>query len=90
MPKDLKAVSKGEYQVNGNAVPNAETLQVSCLMRIADAAEVMAKNYSQLFDERNKFERYYLQEKTKTAKLERRIIALKGVITRQKHKADVE
>ena len=59
-----------------------ERLTVGCLQRIADATEKMAHNYQQLITERDRYERWYEQEKRSRQALERRVAALRGRITK--------
>lgn len=55
-------------------------------MRIADAAELVAQNFGNIIAERDHYKKWYYEEKAKTKKLERSVIALRGVNTRLKNK----
>lgn len=61
-----------------------EAINVGSLQRIADATEKMASNYTFLQNERDKYERWYKQERASNERMARRISALQGVITRMK------
>jgi len=63
-----------------------ENLNLSCALRIADAVEVIAKNYSELIEERDKHYRWFKEEQEKNEKLRRTISGLIGYITRLKKK----
>lgn len=57
------------------------------LQRIADATEKMAANYDALRAERDRFERWYKEERERKERAQRSNIALRGVITRLRRKA---
>ena len=61
-----------------------EDLQLGCLQRIADASEKMAQNHSALIDERDRYKRWYEQERAEGIRMRRQIAALRGVINRMK------
>lgn len=83
MSKDLKKLSKGGFTVDTNSL---EAFSTSCLMRIADATELMASNYLKLqndldfYSKRCKEHRQIIESKNRT------IASLKGHITRLKNK----
>ena len=83
--KDKSRVDYGR-EFCGNASQNVTWQEVrdGCLMRIADATELMAKNHAQLISERDRYERWYRQEKDSAKALRRTIAGLKGAITRLK------
>ena len=66
--------------------PNREQLGLGCLLRIADATELMAKNYTLLQDAKDQYQRWYNNERAENAKLTKQISAYKGVITKLKKK----
>ena len=81
--KDASRTAWHETNGNDNGSDISDTrLQIGCLQRIADATELMAKNWSALMDERNRYERWYIEQKNRTDLSERRRAALRGVITR--------
>ena len=61
-----------------------EAISAGALQRIADATEMMAKNYASLQEDRDRYRRWYNEEVERRAKLQRQITALKGVITKLK------
>lgn len=81
----LRQISKGDWTaVDGSTL---ESINCGSLQRIADAAELMSKNYQQLLDDRNSYERWYREKAARVKKLEAQITALRGVITRMKNKS---
>lgn len=64
--------------------PGDTNIQLGCLMRIADASEKMASNYTQLQNDRDLYKRWYNEERDAKEKLYRTIKALRGVITKLK------
>ncbi len=63
-----------------------EEIQAGAILRIADAAEAMAKNHVLLQAEADRLTRWYDQARKRAAKLERSNAALRGHITRLKKK----
>ena len=82
--KTFKAESRKDYgcDVELNSGLTNDSLKTGCLMRIADATETMARRYQDLIDERDRYKRWYGEEKTARQQLLRRFFALKGVITK--------
>lgn len=80
--KLYKAESKKEWYTTGNI--STEQLQLGAIMRIADATEKIAQNYSSLIEERDRYKRWYNEGSEERRRLERRISSLKGVITKIK------
>lgn len=64
-----------------------EDLQTGCLQRIADATELMASNYLKLQADLESWKKWGKEKQAKLEAAERRIIALKGVITKLKKKS---
>ena len=85
MSKLLRQVSREEWHSPMPAT--IEAISAGSLQRIADAVEVVAKNYNALRDERDRYERWYKEERERTARLHLRIRALRGVITKLKQSA---
>lgn len=88
MPKSFKDWSKADWTRTDEAPLTDAQIQTGCLQRIADATEAMAKNWSVLMMEREKFERWYREELAKRQKLERSLIAHKANYTRLKNKLE--
>lgn len=78
---DLKGLSKGGFDVTNSAI---ESIQVSCLMRIADASEAMAKNHIKLQNDYNYMKESRDSYRDQVAKLEFKIRTLKGNNTKLK------
>jgi len=82
---NLRELSKQNFEsANGNTL---EAIGAGSLQRIADATELMAKNYLQLQTDRELYKRWYNESKAQKEKLYRQISALKGVITKLKKRA---
>jgi hypothetical protein len=75
-----------KHWVAQGATPSTEQLGLGCLQRIADATELMAKRYSDLVSERDSAVRnlgYYREENDR---LQRKLSALRGVVTKLRAK----
>ena len=68
--------------------PTLEEIKVGSLQRIADAAELMAQNHAQLIRERDNYKRWYEAALDRRHSLERRVAALRGVITKMKRRSE--
>jgi hypothetical protein len=74
--------SRDNYQADNSM----DHINAGSLQRIADATELIAKDYVRLRDERDRYERYY-KEHTKTiGKLQRSISAHKAHNTRLRNR----
>jgi hypothetical protein len=76
----VKESSKRDWISNDQT----DHLRLGCLQRIADATELMAKSYRELQSERDRYYGWFTEEQKAKWKLERRVVALRGVITRMK------
>jgi len=75
--------SKKSYSSNRSfKTATLEELQTGCLQRIAAATELMATEYQRLIEQRDRYYRWYEEEKTARYKLLRKYSALKGVVTK--------
>lgn len=91
--KDYRLLTKGvSWTIDDQGIDN-QTLQTSALLRIADATEMMAQNYAAIIkgrqqaeNDRDKFYKWYQEERAKVQRLERRLSAQKGATTRTKNK----
>lgn len=85
MGKDLKNLSRVDFDADDSSL---ESINTSCLMRIADAVELMAKNYLQMQSDldylrkRNRHQQDQIQGRDNT------IRTLRGHVTRLKRKTD--
>lgn len=81
---NLREISKQEFiSATGNT---NEAISTGSLQRIADATELMARNYLELQKERDNYKKGYYEKREQIEKLYRQISALKGVITKLKNK----
>lgn len=67
-----------------------ESINGGSLQRIADAVEKVAGRWDELTLERDRYLGWWKEEQARRQKLQRRIIALRGVITRMKRKAEAQ
>lgn len=80
---DIKAESKkGAFAEERNF----ETLQLGCMMRIADALEILTKKYEQLEDDRNWYQKAYRERQAKIDSLASTITVYKGHCERYRRK----
>jgi hypothetical protein len=92
MNMDYKEHSKKNWApaTNDSGFPGREAMQLGCLQRIADATELMAKNFLQLQAEAEQYKRYYEQEKKYKDTYRKSMIAYKAHNTRLKNKINNE
>ena len=88
MSENHKDASRKLWSPGGENKPTTEQLQLVCLQRFADATEAVARNYNNLLAEKERFERWYHEERAKREKLERSIVAYKSNYTRLKNKLE--
>jgi hypothetical protein len=84
--KSFKEDSKIEWGFDykkGETISNAH-LNIGCLQRIANATEKISERYSDLIDDRDKYLRWYNEEKKVSERLANQIRGLRGTITRMK------
>lgn len=81
--KDESRANWGETLEPGQFLSD-ERLQLGAILRIADATEAMAKNWRQLVAERDEAVASRDRALAREDKLDRRVAALRGVITRMK------
>jgi hypothetical protein len=88
---DLRKATRKTWHVDRESEDDYighDNMNLGCLMRIADATEVMAKNYNDLIAERDKIKRWYNGAFETAKSLRRRISALRGVITKLRKQLD--
>lgn len=78
--KFYREQSKRNWFTTGDVLQ--EHLQTGCLQRIADATELMAKNYLSLQGDADRYKRWYQQEQGYNKGLRLSNAALKGQITK--------
>ncbi len=88
MSKSHKDISRQSWNLDNRESLTNDDIKIGCLQRIADATETMAKNYNQLFEEKEKFRKWYYEERAKRQHLERSITTYKGNYTRLKNKLE--
>ena len=86
--KNYREESKLNYGTLDPGSLSSDQLRTGALLRIADATEVMAKNYQELIDERDRYKRYYREEREVNKRLYLSNAALKGVITKLRKKLE--
>lgn len=79
----LREASRTEFSTR-NEMVNSDEITNGALQRIADAVEKMAQRHTELIDQRDRFERLYRLELDRREHAERRIVALRGVISKMK------
>lgn len=82
MSENLKYLSKREFNTD---TVTLENIQTSCMMRMADAAELMASNYVKLQQDMDYYKRLYRESRGQIEVLNKKISSLRGVITRMKN-----
>lgn len=84
--KSYRKESRINYGTSRNTDSlNLEELQTGCLMRIADATEKMASNFTQLQNEVERYKRIQAKHVSEIATLEKRVAAYKGLVKRLKN-----
>jgi hypothetical protein len=87
MSKTYREESRKDwYREEG--LPTTDQLKLGCLQRIADATETMARRYSDLLYERDDYKKRYEGACLHNDASNRRIAALRGVITKLKKKLE--
>lgn len=85
--KNYRDESRSQWGAHQETSLTIEQLMLGATLRIADATELMAKNVVQLQDDRDRYKRWHGEEKALRQSAERRITALRGVITRLQNAA---
>lgn len=75
---NCRELSKAHWKGEGKS----EDINTGSLQRIADAVEVVARNYNEIILERNRYREWWENLKTTNARLQREKSALHGVITK--------
>ena len=79
----LKQLTEVNWKIPEH-LQNADYIGVGFLLRITEAVETMAENHKELIRDRDNYEKWFREEVQRRQRLERRISALKGHITRLK------
>jgi hypothetical protein len=83
--KSMRAESRKDYTTGVNNATDGiclEQLRTGALLRIADAAELMAKRHQELIDERDHYRRLYEIEHLTLCSLKFTVRGLRGALTR--------
>lgn len=86
--KDYREESKGNYGTS-NEILTIEQLNTGAMLRIADATEKMASNYSRMESELKWYKERYDEKNKEIKRLDRVIAALRGHLTRAKSKSKI-
>ena len=78
-----REASTQQWRITGDRA-TVQEIDSGSLQRIADATEKMAASYDRVREERDRYEGYYTSQRDRANRLELRIRALRGVITRLK------
>lgn len=81
----FREISKQNYKTSG-INPTFEEIKTGSIQRIADASELMARNYASLVAERDRYKSSEEWSREECRRLWRRINALRGVITKLKNR----
>lgn len=82
---NMRELSKQNFiSSKGNTI---EAINCGSLQRIADATELMSKNYVRLQKDKEYYQKAYFEKREQSERLYRQISALKGAITKLKKKA---
>jgi hypothetical protein len=85
MASTWKQISKVEWSTEeDDAARTGEKTKIGALQRIADATELMARNFLELQASRDRYKRWYEDADAERKKLAKSNAALRGVIERAK------
>lgn len=90
MVKNYRDASRENFVRSDGKEPANEQLQLGCLQRIADAAELTAKNYLQLQKDLDWYKKRYREHLDEIKNLQNSKRGLKGHITRLKCTLDAK
>jgi hypothetical protein len=83
----LRTLSKCDWSLPaGTDLPDDERIQLGCLLRIADATELMASNYIRLQNEVEQYKRWHAEEANRNKRLRKDYACLQGQNTKLKNK----
>ena len=86
MADDLKKHSRNSFLVPGFDMGQLSPVKTGALQRIADSLEKMEQPFVILLSEREKYERWWKEERQASERMAKTISSLRGVITRMKKK----
>lgn len=82
---DLKTLSKKNYISTFDSNPSIDELNLGCMQRIANATELMSKNYLELQRVLERYQQWYKNERERNERLNKTITNLERVKTRYKN-----
>lgn len=80
-----REASRNNWRLNGEHA-TVEEINAGSLQRIADAVEKMTKRWDDLVRDRDAYKAMHEREQNTRRRIERRVIALRGHITRLKRR----
>lgn len=84
--KNYRDESRTNWGTSQECSLNLDQINTGAILRIADATEVMAKHHQDLINDRDWYKKRYEEGLEDLKKLDRKITAMKGVITKLKRK----
>lgn len=84
--KNYREETKKNWGSNDPDSLTLDQIQTGCMLRIADATELMARRYQDLIDDRDRYKRWYENQQQENAKLVRSNNAYKGIVKKLKKK----
>lgn len=84
--KNYREETRTNWGAHQDGNLNLDQINTGCMLRIADATEVMAKRHQELIDDRDRYKRWYDNEVKLNAKLRRSNNAYKGLVNKLKKK----
>lgn len=81
---DLRKRSRQEVTIAKDAADYSD-VKLGCMLRIADATEAMAQNYTRLINERDRYQRWYEEEAKTVSNLRKEVTNLLRIKNRYKN-----
>lgn len=88
MARNFRDASRTTWEKINGDVTTIPDLTFGCMLRIADAAEVMAKDHQRLLDDNEYLKRRNEEYLTRIQNRDRQIRGLRGVITKLKKRLE--
>lgn len=90
MSKNIKNITKELVFFTAGDKATVAEIQLSCLLRIADATEQMAQPFAQMVQELERYKKWYAEVQAENKQLKLSIIAHKAAYTRLKNKQELQ
>jgi hypothetical protein len=84
--KSFREQSKNDWGTRQDRNPTNEEIQLGAILRMADATELMASNYTQLQKDLDWYRQMYRESQEVITHQERKIANLRGQVTKLKNK----